>query len=61
MYMENRMGPKTDPWGTPHDKAAVSDSNSPTETDKGMRRTTPMQSQKCPPGDLACGLKCDGP
>ena len=36
MYMENRMGPKTDPWGTLHDKAAVSDTNSPTETDKDL-------------------------
>lgn len=28
------MGPKTDPWGTPHGKAPEADTRSSTETDK---------------------------
>lgn len=46
---------RTDP---PHDKAAVSDTNSHTETEKVHQwdRTAPMKSQKCPPGVLACAL-----
>lgn len=36
MYMENKTGPKTEPWGTLHDKAAVSDISSPTKTDRDL-------------------------
>lgn len=34
MYIENKMFLKINPWQTPHGKAAVSNTNSPTETDK---------------------------
>lgn len=33
MKVWNKIGPKIDPWGTPHGKAAASDTNSPIETE----------------------------
>lgn len=31
---ENKIGPKIDPWGTPHKSAAVDEENSPIWTEK---------------------------
>lgn len=33
MYMENEIGPETDPWETPHGITAESDRSHPQETD----------------------------
>lgn len=64
MFTENKIDHRTDYRGTPHNKIVVCDTSSPT-TEKMLsvrykENHHPMQSQKCPPGVLACRLICVG-
>ena len=51
------MGPMTDPWGMPHDKAAVSETNLPTETDKDLSvRQEEHHSKAVPENQTPCAI-----